>query len=125
MSSPHPPPPARPRAPSYTGLPPLHGARPKPAAPLRLHADDDDAPAAAIPFPDGAPSASTASLSSSSYAGSAADDAARAGADADALAQRLVGAFDPLQLDRSLALQAQTCVCPPRRRRCAVRGARC
>ena len=30
----------------------------------------------------------------------------------DILTQRLAGAFDPLQLDRSLAMQAQTYVLP-------------
>ncbi|KAJ6256306.1 LOW QUALITY PROTEIN: hypothetical protein Dda_8804 [Drechslerella dactyloides] len=58
------------------------------------------------------PSYATSSLSSSSYAGSAADeydDGAMAADDlVSVLTDRLIGAFDPIPLDRSLALQAQT-----------------
>lgn len=104
--------PARPRAPSYTGLPPLHDAAPPKPRHLELHAHDEQPhepyPTTAIAFADAAASLTTSSLSSSSYAGSAADEGGRARADAETLAARLVGAFDPLQLDRSLAMQAQT-----------------
>ncbi|KAF3928518.1 hypothetical protein ABW21_db0201956 [Orbilia brochopaga] len=58
------------------------------------------------------PSYATSSISSSSYAGSAADeydDGAMAADDlVSVLTDRLIGAFDPIPLDRSLALQAQT-----------------
>jgi len=59
------------------------------------------------------PSISASSLSSSSYAGSAVDEADIEG-DVPAddlvtlLTDRLIGAFDPIPLDRSVALQAQT-----------------
>lgn len=60
-------------------------------------------------YAQGPPSLSTSSISSSSYAGSA--DGENGDGDVDLVAlltERLAGAFDPLQLDRSLAVQAQT-----------------
>ncbi|EPS44468.1 hypothetical protein H072_1576 [Dactylellina haptotyla CBS 200.50] len=58
------------------------------------------------------PSYATSSISSSSYAGSALDefeDGSMATDDlVSVLTDRLVAAFDPIPLDRSLALQAQT-----------------
>ncbi|KAF3927880.1 hypothetical protein ABW20_dc0105115 [Dactylellina cionopaga] len=58
------------------------------------------------------PSYAASSLSSSSYAGSAADEFDDGGMATDdlvsVLTDRLVAAFDPIPLDRSLALQAQT-----------------
>jgi len=62
-------------------------------------------------YAQGPPSLSTSSISSSSYAGSA--DGENGDGDVDLVAlltERLAGAFDPLQLDRSLAVQAQTYV---------------
>lgn len=56
------------------------------------------------------PSSSTSSISSSSYAGSAEGESldSREVDLVELLTARLAGAFDPLQLDRSLAMQAQT-----------------
>lgn len=66
------------------------------------------APSSPNSYAPGPPSLSTSSISSSSYAGSA-DGESTDGTDLVALlTERLAGAFDPLQLDRSLAVQAQT-----------------
>lgn len=68
------------------------------------------APSSPHSFAQGPPSLSTSSISSSSYAGSA-DGESADGNEIDLVAlltERLASAFDPLQLDRSLAVQAQT-----------------
>jgi hypothetical protein len=106
--------PSRPRPPSYTGLPAQHDRAAHKPAPLTSGSPGDyttlpyaTSPAASYGRP---PSISTSSLSSSSYAGSAEDESlgSREVDMVEMLTQRLAGAFDPLQLDRSLAVQAQT-----------------
>ncbi|KAI5848910.1 hypothetical protein BZA05DRAFT_89990 [Tricharina praecox] len=116
-----PPPSSRPRAPSYTGLPHDHHVLPKPHHHHHhAHTPSSGSPGdnSYIPYTASSPtssygraaSISTSSISSSSYAGSAEDESLAGGEVdmVDMLTQRLAGAFDPLQLDRSLAMQAQT-----------------
>ncbi|KAF8533960.1 hypothetical protein BDD12DRAFT_461386 [Trichophaea hybrida] len=113
---------SRPRAPSYTGLPPHHDHVVKSHHHHHAHhtAATSGSPgdySTPIPYATSPatsygrpPSISTSSLSSSSYAGSA-EDESLGGREVDMvemLTERLAGAFDPLQLDRSLAVQAQT-----------------
>lgn len=111
----------RPRAPSYTGLPAQadyklqnhshHVAHTPPVSASPSNSSEYTTSLAYAGSLSGgrAPSISASSISSSSYAGSAADEAAAREVDLVALlTERLAGAFDPLQLDRSLAVQAQT-----------------
>ncbi|CUS15518.1 unnamed protein product [Tuber aestivum] len=105
------------RAPSYS-LPSYPGVPPKQIPHHHHHSSSSSstspgiADATPIRYPGyahGPPSLSTSSISSSSYAGSA--DGENGDGDVDLVAlltERLAGAFDPLQLDRSLAVQAQT-----------------
>lgn len=111
-----------PRTPSYTlPYPPPHQHVPStkhiphPTSSSSTSPGNDTSPIHYAPssphsFTQGPPSLSTSSISSSSYAGSA-DGESTDGAEIDLVAlltERLAGAFDPLQLDRSLAVQAQT-----------------
>ncbi|KAL0635937.1 hypothetical protein Q9L58_005075 [Maublancomyces gigas] len=111
-----------PKTPSYTlPYPPPHQHVPStkhiphPASSSSTSPGNDTSPIHYAPssphsFTQGPPSLSTSSISSSSYAGSA-DGESTDGAEIDLVAlltERLAGAFDPLQLDRSLAVQAQT-----------------
>lgn len=108
-----------PRTPSYTlpypsphqHVPPTkHIPHPASSSPGNDTSPIHYAPSSPHSFTQGPPSLSTSSISSSSYAGSA-DGESTDGAEIDLVAlltERLAGAFDPLQLDRSLAVQAQT-----------------
>ncbi|KAA8914500.1 hypothetical protein FN846DRAFT_561596 [Sphaerosporella brunnea] len=109
----------RPRAPSYTGLPVQHDRavykpHPQHRAPLTSDSPGDYSTLPYVTSPSASygrpPSISTSSISSSSYAGSAEDESlgSREVDMVEMMTQRLAGAFDPLQLDRSLAVQAQT-----------------
>ena len=71
------------------------------------HVEDDDENMIHSPM---RPPSFTSSVSSSSYAGSAADEQSDEN-EIDLIAlltERLSGAFDPIPLDRSLVIQAQT-----------------
>ena len=110
--------PKLPQSYAFPSKQPHHRSDPlSPSAPPPHHdsLDDDDevglhSPTASIH----APSFSN-SVSSSSYAGSAADEASDEN-EIDLIAlltEKLSSAFDPIPLDRSLAVQAQTYVTKP------------
>ncbi|CCX31943.1 hypothetical protein FPQ18DRAFT_118627 [Pyronema domesticum] len=108
----------RPRAPSYTGLPPSHHdtlkhqPHPHPHPATYSTTSSTPSPYATSPatsYTNRAPSISTSSISSSSYAGSAeGDEGEEEGDMLELLTERLGQAFNPLVLDRGLVVQAQT-----------------